>query len=37
MVKIYLKNKCAAGKICCEKTAPEAKFIKENTQQARFF
>jgi len=36
MHKIFVKKKSAAGKIFCDKTAPQAKLIKGNVKQARF-
>jgi len=33
----FCKKKSGTGKIFCEKTAPQAKHIKENGPQVRFF
>jgi len=37
MDKIFVSKKSPAGKFFCEKTALQAKLIKENASQARFF
>jgi len=37
MDKIFVKKKAPQAIFFCEKTAPQAKVIKENEKKARFF
>jgi len=36
MDKIFVKAKAPQARFFCEKTAPQAKLMEENAQQARF-
>jgi len=37
MDNIFVKKKAPKARFFCEQTAPQAKLIKENVPQARFF